>query len=94
MNKVQQGQNFIDIVCQQTGSYEEVLAMAILNNRSITQNVNIGDEIKSTVIRNQNAVTVFAKKQPATALDQNENEPIENLEGISIWIINKTFIVQ
>lgn len=92
-NKTQQGQNFIDMVCQLTGSYEEILAMAILNNRGITTPLAIGEEIKGTQIRNQDLVNLFRKKQPATALEQNTDDAIEELEGIGYWIINKNFKV-
>ena len=93
-NKTQQGQNFIDMVCQLTGSYEEVLAMAILNNRSITTPMQIDEEIKATKTVDPEIVNLFAKKQPATAVLQNLEDPIEEFDGISYWIINKTFIVQ
>lgn len=93
-SKVQQGQSFIDMVCQLTGSFEDILAMAILNNKSITDFVNTGEEIKGTEIKNIEVVNQFSKKQPATADLQNIEEPEENLEGISYWIINKNFIVQ
>ncbi|QDP85188.1 hypothetical protein FNJ88_06275 [Chryseobacterium sp. SNU WT5] len=93
-NKTQQGQNFIDMVCQLTGTFEEVLEMAILNNRSITTPLEIDTEIKGSVVRNQAIANLFANKQPATALQNNLEEPIEELEGIGYWIINKNFIVQ
>lgn len=93
-SKAQQGQNFVDMVCQLTGSYEEVLKMAILNNRSITTPVAIGEEIRATSVISQNAVNLFSKKQPATALQQASGDAIEELEGIGYWIINQTFIVQ
>lgn len=93
-NKTQQGQNFIDMVCQLTGTFEEVLEMAILNNRSITSPLEIGNEVKGSAVRNQAIVNQFSKKQPATALQNTLGGPIEELEGISYWIINKTFIVQ
>lgn len=92
-NKIQQGQSFVDMVCQLTGSYEEVLDMAILNNKSITTPLVIGNEVKGSAVRNQSIVNQFAKKQPATALEQNTDDAIEDLEGIGYWIINKTFKV-
>ncbi|WP_447951329.1 hypothetical protein [Chryseobacterium koreense] len=92
-SKAQQGQNFIDMVCQLTGSYEEILTMAILNNRGITTPLAIGEEIKGSQIRNQDLVNIFRKKQPATALEQNTDDAIEELEGIGYWIINKNFKV-
>ena len=79
-SKTQQGQNFIDIVCQLTGSYEAVLEMAILNGRSITTPLMIGEEIKGTQIRNQDHVNIFRKKLPATALEQSTDDAIEELE--------------
>ena len=93
MNKTQQGQNFIDMVCQLTGSYESVIEMAILNNRGITTPLVIGQEIKASAVINQDVVNIFRKKQPATALEQNTDDAIEELEGIGYWIINKNFKV-
>ena len=44
-NKVLQGQTFIDMVCQQSGSYEDVIATAILSGKSITDDVVITERI-------------------------------------------------
>ena len=93
-SKVQQGQSFIDLVCQLSGSYEEVVNASILNGRSITDPVEIDTSIAVNNIRDTAIVTAFAKKQPATELAQQNIDAGETLDGIGYWIINKTFIVQ
>ncbi|KMQ70337.1 hypothetical protein ACM44_12865 [Chryseobacterium koreense CCUG 49689] len=81
------------MVCQLIGSYEAVLEMAILNNRGITTPLAIGEEIKASAVIRQDAVNIFRKKQPATALEQHSDDAMEELEGIGYWIINKNFRV-
>lgn len=93
MNKVQQGQSFIDMVCQLTGSFEDVLAMAILNEKSITDSLNIGDELTGSGIKNPEVVNLFSKKQPATENILVMADNPDQLEGIGYWIIEKTFKV-
>ena len=93
-SNVQQGQSFIDMVCQLSGSYEDVISAAILNGKSITGTVVIGEEIKTENKLNEDVVNMFAKKRPATDISLYQAEPAEELDGIGYWIINKTFIVQ
>lgn len=93
MNKVQQGQSFIDMICQTTGSYDGALEMAILNNTSITDDVKIGEQIKGSEVKDQDVINQFAKKQSATAERISLTDEAEILEGIDYWIIEKTFKV-
>lgn len=93
-SKVQQGQSFIDMVCQLSGSYEDVVNAAILNGRSITDDVAIGETIATENILNSDVVKQFAKKRPATNISTYTGDSVPELEGIGYWIINKTFVVQ
>lgn len=88
MNKVQQGQSFIDMVYQQTGSIDEVVAMALKNGKSITNEVSIGESISPTKITNMEVFSLFQNRNPATAIRANKND---TLEGIGYWAIEKDF---
>ncbi len=90
-NIVKQGQSFLDKVVQQTGSFENALAMAILNNKSITASLEIGEEIQGSGITNKRVVAFFNKyNEPSTALTNNEIMAIEGL-GIGQMVIENTF---
>jgi hypothetical protein len=96
MTKVRQGQNFIDIVLQATGDFENIVTMAVKNNRCLTDDLEIGEELMVSGRIRQGTVDFFAplQKRPATAwsgLIAGEPEP--NLEGISYWGINVDFVV-
>lgn len=92
MNKVQQGQSFIDMVVQQSGSFDEIINAAILNNKSITDDLVIGEVINVTRILNEDNVRLFRSKQPATALSPGSIIPGPG--GIGYMIIEETFIVE
>lgn len=92
-NKKLQGQNFLDLIAQQSGSFEEVINAAVLNDMSLTEDLAIGTEVKNKNVSNQNNVNLFSKKnKPATAI-RNSGEVISPQEGIGYWIIEKTFKV-
>ena len=91
-NKVQQGQSFLDMVFQQTGSFEQALNMAILQGISITDDLQIGESLKITAVTDPDMVNVLQKRNPATALRTVSGDS-EKLEGIGYWIINYDFKV-
>ena len=45
MNKAQQGQSFIDMIFQGTGGFEGIVEAAVLNDKSITDDIEIGENI-------------------------------------------------
>ncbi|MDB0603197.1 hypothetical protein PL373_19100 [Tenacibaculum maritimum] len=93
MKKVKQGQCFLDKVTQQTGSFENALWMALLNDRSITDDVPIGLELTSSTVTNKRIVAFFnAFNEPATGVSKNQLIVIDNL-GIGTMAIDNTFIV-
>jgi len=90
--KAKQGQSFLDLVIQGTGSIENAFIMALANGVSITQNLNIGDELKPTQITNASVVNGFNENNiPATALIDSEESLLNSSEGIGEMIIEATF---
>ncbi|HEX8576684.1 MAG TPA: hypothetical protein VF677_10375 [Flavobacterium sp.] len=91
-------QTLLDVAVRYFGTVEAVLAIAILNNISITQDLVPGQilEIPNLDYGYQEIVTFFNvnKKQPATALTEENKAIIEGDSGIGFWIIEDNFIVQ
>lgn len=89
--KVKQGQSFLDIICQATGSLDNVISEAIVNNKSITDDLMIGEEIFTQKEIDSEVIKILSRKNPST---NGTVEMLgENLEGIGNWIINLDFIV-
>jgi hypothetical protein len=91
MSKVLQGQSFINKVLEQTGSVENAMDMALLNNVSITDNVTIGMEFIPTPTTDQTVVNYFLEKKPANGITISEE--IMPLSGIGFMNIESTFKV-
>ena len=91
--KVYQGQSFLDKVIELTGSVENAFEMAILNGLSITDNVVIGQELKTTEVTLKSIVSIFnEKRRPATGITVEHMQEIES-KGIGYMRIGTTFIV-
>lgn len=91
-------QSLLDIAIRTFGTVEAVLAIAILNGISITQELVPGQvlNLPSIDYGNQEIVNFFDinKKDPATALTEEDKAIIEGDSGIGFWIIEDNFIVQ
>jgi len=91
-------QSLLDVAIRYFGTVEAVLAIAILNNISITQELVPGQilEIPDSDYGYQEIVTFFNvnKKQPATALTEENKAIIEGNSGIGFWVIEDNFIIQ
>ena len=91
-------QTLIDIAIRYFGTVEAVLAIAVLNSISVTEELIPGQtlELPNVDYGFQEVVAFFRvnKMQPATALTQDNNEIIEGDSGIGFWIIEDNFIVQ
>lgn len=91
-------QTLLDIAIRYFGTVEAVLAIAILNGISITEELVPGQtlELPNIDFGFQEVVAFFEvnKIQPATALTQEESDIIEGATGIGFWIIGNNFIVQ
>lgn len=91
-------QSLLDVAIRYFGTVEAVLAIAILNRISITQELVPGQvlELPNLDYGYQEIVTFFNvnKKQPATALTEENKAIIEGDSGIGFWAIEDNFIVQ
>lgn len=92
MNKAQQGQSFIDMVYQETGSFEGIVEAAVLSGKSITEDIEIGEIILTEKVVNSSMKNILQKRKPATAIRQ-ELSTDKQLQGIDYWIIGTDFIV-
>lgn len=89
-------QNLLDIAIQHGGSLEAVFEMAMTNNRSITDDLNTGEELEAPAMMDQKTVQHFAVNnlQPATAITTAEiAQQTAGGEGIEFWGIEIDFIV-
>ncbi|MDH1602558.1 hypothetical protein [Empedobacter sp. GD03739] len=93
-SKVQQGQSFIDKTLELTGSVENLLEMAIINNVSITDDVSIGKEILGTQILKNSIVEGLTNELIATKITSEINQVIPEDLGIGKMAIESTFIVR
>lgn len=92
MNKAQQGQSFIDMVYQETGSFEGIVEAAVLSGKSITEDIEIGEIILTEKVVNSSMKNILQKRKPATGLSSqqlNNDKP----EGIGYWAIQMDFII-
>ena len=99
--KVEQGQSFLDKVIEQTGSLDNAFEMALLNNLSLTDGLQIGSELSTAGTVKRGIVSLFGKNnKPATALAISRRSVfIDDLEeqelssGIGFMIIETNFEV-
>jgi len=95
MSKIEQGQSFIDKVTQQTGSFENVLEMALLNGKSITEDVVIGDILIASKVTNSYVVNFLntQNRAPATLAEIKPSTlPLD--VGIGEMAIETSFIIR
>lgn len=91
-NKAQQGQSFIDMVYQGTGGFEGIVDAAVLNGKSITEDITIGENILVGETTNNSIKNILQRKNPATAI-QHKEARTKKLEGIDYWVIQSDFII-
>lgn len=98
MITVLNNQSLFDIAIRHTGTIENAFKIAVANGLSLTDELEPGAQllIPEDVEMNNDVVSYFGAKgiQPATGFEYNDLEITPELEGISYWILNKTFIVQ
>lgn len=91
-------QSLFDIAIQHTGVVENAFSIAKANNISITAFLASGSKLTiPTEVQINNDVKNYydaRKIQPATGTTEGTDNGLEELEGISYWIINKNFVVQ
>jgi hypothetical protein len=88
---VSNGQNMPDLALQACGDVAAVFDMALINEKSITDDPEIGTSLKNPVVLNKRIATLFAneKIKPAT----NDLQQVIAEEGIEFWIIEEDFII-
>lgn len=92
-------QSLLDLALQHTGTIESVFELAVLNEKSVTDDMVAGASLNvpplSEGARNKDILAYYTAKnlQPATAFTKADEEVFERLEGISIWAINLDFAI-
>ncbi len=90
---VKPGQSFLDKTVQLTGSIDNVLAMAILNNVGITDVLTVGGSLKASGVTKQTVVRFFNAAEPATLFTGATGGDITDNDGIGFMAIEDNFIV-
>lgn len=96
-SKVLQGQSFLDKVLELSGSIEQCMVMALINNKSITSDLAINEQITTNRVAKQGVVNYLTHRQPATGLARStglSQEYADNLLGIDYWAIEVDFEVK
>lgn len=91
MSKVVQGQSFVNKVLEQTGGMDALMKMALLNGRSITDDVPMGLVLTTDRIENPTVINILKERQPANA--QAFVLEIPTYTGIGLMEIANNFIV-
>jgi len=88
---VYQGQSFLDKVLETTGSVENAFEMAILNGVSITDDVEIAQQVVAAKVSNKAVKSIFNEySRPATAMKKRPNPPGLGI-GIGSMMIGVNF---
>lgn len=66
-NEIKQGQSFLDKTLEQTGTLTNAVAMAEVNDVSLTDNLEIGTKIIVAGAVSKSMVSVLSGAAPATA---------------------------
>ena len=90
MNKAQQGQSFIDMVYQETGGFGDIVEIAVLNGKSITEDIQIGETILIDKVVNPTLKNYLQRRKPATAIRYKQTTE-SRLQGIGYWAIQTDF---
>lgn len=93
-SKVYQGQSFSDKTVEMTGSIDNVVALSLENNVSITDPLAIGTTLiySGNIIKSINSLFNDANRC-ATGITAQNHELIVADEGIGAMIIENSFIV-
>lgn len=90
-------QSLLDLAIQHTGTAENAFDLALVNNKSITGDLEAGESIELTaygIRQNKDILSYYqAKKlQPATAISGDYSAE-STMQGIDYWAIQMDFIV-
>ena len=96
MITVLHNQSLLDLALQHTGSIESIFELAVINGKSVTDDMTAGASLLvEEATTNKDILAYYTAKniQPATAFTKADEQVFERLEGISIWAINLDFII-
>lgn len=96
--KVRHKQSFFDIAIQENGNLLDIINMAILNEVSITNQLEVNSEVQHTLATTASTeIVAYYKKnaiRPATVLTEQADAPGELFEGIGYMAIEDNFIIR
>lgn len=90
-------QSLFDLAVQYTGTAQTALEWAMLNGISLTEDLQVGQQLTPPDVTDQQVVLTFqvGKLIPASSITQSQIlEVLDQQEGIDFWGIEYDFIVQ
>lgn len=90
-------QSLLDVAVEHCGTMEDAMLLAFLNGRSLTDDLQNGEELTTDEPSDTATVQTFAvnRYKPASAITQEQIlEVLDQGEGIEFWGIEYDFIVQ
>lgn len=92
MTKVMKGQCLLDIAVQETGSIENVLELAILNDISITDELVPEEDVNvSADLIHQKKNLQYYRARELKPASEDANSQLQ--EGIEFWYVEYDFVV-
>lgn len=96
--QVHHGQSWVDISLKIYGTADYAFELALLNKASITQEAHTGTFIifDPNLKPNKTILVIYENNQtnPATAFFMEDEQVVNQEEGISIWAINLDFVIK
>lgn len=93
--KASDRQTIIDLAVQELGSVEAAFVFALINDLALTDDTVPGQEFLLSDVNNETLVNYYSQKniKPTTGLSDDDNDIVEENEGIGYWIIGTDFTV-
>lgn len=90
-------QSLLDLAIQHTGSVENAFALALANNKSLTDDLEAGENIELTaygIQQNKDILNYYTAKklQPATGFSSQQFSN-DKPQGVDYWAIQMDFVV-
>lgn len=91
---VRNNQTILDVCIEQTGSLESIFELALLNNISITEALENGQELNTELPVKELEIVQHYKSNDISPATGSTLYQISLLEGINYWMVQGDFIVQ
>lgn len=98
---VKNNQSLIDVAVAKRGSFEDAIAVALINDLPVDFVPEAGTEImlwNAAYSADRYAIIEQNPVEPATGnmtfIDPTTGEPVQGLEGIDYWAVGIDFIIQ